>query len=498
VSPGIGGAPRARHSEDIMNRLLVGIPTLNEVRNVEPMVERLLKLPLSFDLLFVDDNSTDGTREVLNRIAAQYSSIKVIHRPSKQGIGSAHKDILQFAYEHDYEALVTLDCDFSHQPEDIPRLFSESNDIPLVVGSRFLDSQSLSEWNLKRRFLTHFGHWLTSRLLQLPMDATGAFRLYRLNLIPREIWRQVKSDGYAFFFESLVVARKSALACREISIHLPKRVYGESKLNLQQALGSLRVLIQLYLRPYSFEGASNDASGWDHYWKAGESRGRHWYAYLASIYRKYFIVKRLSRILRSHFNAGDELYHVGCGGGEVDALVASSFHIIGVDISDEARRLYHKNFPNSEVRFGDILKTSLSPRMAGIYSLGLVEHFSKKEIVAILKNMKASIATSGSVVVFWPHRRAPSVFILRLATVLRGFFGRNEALHPPEPSLLSSRQEVEEIASSAGLGVISYEYGPSDLWIQAAIVLQPKCWEEPESGMSHSEKPVSNRTDSSH
>jgi len=481
-----------------MSRILVGIPTLNEVRNVEPMVKRLFKLPLSFDLLFVDDNSDDGTREVLNRVAAQYSSIKVIHRPSKLGIGSAHKDILRFAYEHGYEVLVTLDCDFSHQPEDIPRLFSESIDIPLVVGSRFLDSQSLSEWNLKRKLLTHLGHWLTSRLLRLPMDATGAFRMYRLNLIPCEIWGRVESDGYAFFFESLVVARKSGLKCGEISIHLPKRVYGESKLNLQQALRSLEVLFQLYLRPRPLEGASNDASGWDHYWKAGESRGRHWYAYLASIYRKYFIVERLSRVLRKYFKEGDELYHIGCGSGEVDALVARSFRIVGVDISSEARRLYQKNYPKSEVYSEDILKTSLSPRLAGIYSLGLVEHFPKSEIVAILKNMKASIVSTGRVVLLWPHRRAPSVFILRLATILRGFFGRNEALHPPEPSLLSSRREVEDIASSAGLDVIAYEYGPSDLWIQAAIVLQSDGMEEPESGKSRSEKQVPSRTDYCH
>jgi dolichol-phosphate mannosyltransferase len=478
-----------------MSRVLVGIPTLNEVSNVEPMVERLLKVPLSFDVLFVDDNSDDGTREVLNRIAAQYSSIKVIHRLSKLGIGSAHKDILRFAYEHGYEALVTLDCDFSHQPEDIPRLFSQSVDIPLVVGSRFLDSQSLSEWNVKRKFLTHLGHWLTSRLLHLPMDATGAFRLYRLNLIPREIWRRVESDGYAFFFESLVVARRSGLTCGEISIHLPKRVYGESKLNLQQALSSLKVLFQLYLCPRPFKGASNDASGWDHYWKAGESRGRHWYATLASIYRKYFIVDRLCRVLRKHFQEGDELYHIGCGSGEVDALVARFFRVVGVDISSEARRLYQRNYPKSEIHSEDILKRSLAPRLAGVYSLGLVEHFSKSEIVAILKNMRASIVSTGRVVLFWPHRRAPSVFILRLAKILRGFFGRNEALHPPEPSLLSSRREAENIARSAGLDVIAYDYGLSDLWIQAAIVLQPGGMGVPESDNSRSEKQVASQID---
>ena len=194
----------------------------------------------------------------------------------------------------------------------------------------------------------------------------------------------------------------------------------------------------------------------------------------------------------------DDLYHIGCGSGEVDALVARSFRIVGVDISSEARRLYQKNYPTSEVYSKDIPKSSLTPRLTGIYSLGLVEHFSKSEIVAILKNMKASIISTGRVVLFWPHRRAPSVFILRLATFLRGFFGRNEALHPSEPSLLSSRREVEDLASSAGLDVISYEYGPSDLWIQAAIVLQSDVMEEPESGKSRFAKQVASQTDYGH
>jgi dolichol-phosphate mannosyltransferase len=457
----------------IMNRLLVGIPTLNEAKNVEPMIIRLLKIPLPMDLIFVDDQSDDGTGEILDRLSLVHRGLTVLHRPRGGGIGSAHQEILRYAYEHDYETLVTMDCDFSHQPEDITRLLAVSESCPLVVGSRFLSTESLSDWNIKRKFLTHLGHWLTKNLLQLPMDATGAFRLYRLSMIPRDVWGHVTSSGYAFFFESLVALKRAGVVCREISIRLPKRVYGESKLNFPQALRSLGVLIRLYLSPYPSKLSKNDAEGWDQYWKAGRSNGRNWYAILASIYRHLFIAKRLEGLLCRHFQRGDQLYHVGCGGGEVDERAGRIFTIVGVDISPEARSLYSEKHPYAKVLEGNILNAPLVPTLAGIYSLGLVEHFSHQDIVKILQNMRMSIHHAGKAIIFWPHRNAPSVYFLRLASWLRGWLGIHEPLHPPEPSLLKSRAEAQRLVAQGGWEILEYDFSPKDLWIQAAIILRP-------------------------
>ena len=456
-----------------MNRILVGIPTLNEAKNVGPMIHRLLKIPLPMDLIFVDDQSDDGTSEILDRLALAHRGLTVLHRPRGGGIGSAHQEILRYAYEHSYENLVTMDCDFSHQPEDIPRLLAVSESCPLVVGSRFLNTESLSDWNISRKFLTHFGHWLTRNLLHLPMDATGAFRLYRLGMIPRDVWGYVTSSGYAFFFESLVTLKRAGIVCSEISIHLPKRVYGESKLNFMHAFRSLMVLTRLYLYPQMSNPSKNNAEGWDEYWKAGKSNGRNWYAILASFSRQAFIVRRLERLLCRHFHRGDHLYHVGCGGGEVDARAAGLFNIVGVDISPEARRLYSKNHPTAKVCEGNILDAPLSPPLSGIYSLGLVEHFSHNDIIIILRNMRKSIHPKGKAVIFWPHRNAPSVYFLRLASLIRGWLGIHEPLHPPEPSLLKSRAEAQRLVAQGGWEILEYDFSPKDLWIQAAIVLRP-------------------------
>ena len=456
-----------------MNRILVGIPTLNEAKNVEPMINRLLKIPLPMDLIFVDDQSDDGTSEILDRLASIHRGLTVLHRPRGGGIGSAHQEILRYAYEHNYETLVTMDCDFSHQPEDIPRLFAVSESCSLVVGSRFLNTESLSDWNISRKFLTHLGHWLTRNLLQLPMDATGAFRLYRLGMIPRDVWGLITSPGYAFFFESLVALKRAGVVCREVSIRLPKRVYGESKLNFPHALRSLGVLIRLYLSPHPSNLSKNNAEGWDEYWKAGKSNGRNWYAILASFYRQAFIVSRLERLLCRQFHRGDHLYHVGCGGGEVDTRAVGLFNIVGVDISPEARSLYSEKYPHAKVREGNILDAPLFPPLVGIYCLGLVEHFSHQDIVQVLQNMRKSVHAQGKAIIFWPHRNAPSVYFLRLASWLRGWLGIHEPLHPPEPSLLKSRAEAQRVVAQAGWEILEYDFSPRDLWIQAAIVLRP-------------------------
>jgi SAM-dependent methyltransferase len=250
-------------------------------------------------------------------------------------------------------------------------------------------------------------------------------------------------------------------------------VYGESKLNFIQALRSLMVLTRLYLYPQMSNTSKNNAEGWDEYWKAGKSNGRNWYAILASFYRQAFIVSRLERLLCRHFQHGDHLYHVGCGGGEVDARAAGLFNIVGVDISPEARRLYSRNHPTAKIREGNILDAPLSPPSSGIYSLGLVEHFSHNDIIVILRNMRKSIHPKGKAVIFWPHRHAPSVYFLRLASWIRGWLGIHERLHPPEPSLLKSRAEAQRLVTQAGWEILEYDFSPRDLWIQAAIVLRP-------------------------
>ena len=131
-----------------MNQTLVVVPTYNERENAPAMVSRLCALPLATDLLFLDDNSPDGTGTLLDQLAAAGSRLHVIHRTGRQGVGSAHVAGINWAYEHGYDTLVTMDCDFTHSPDDIARMLAAAEaGAEVVVASRYLQPDSLPGWN---------------------------------------------------------------------------------------------------------------------------------------------------------------------------------------------------------------------------------------------------------------------------------------------------------------------------------------------------------------
>ena len=227
-----------------MNRKrLIFVPTYNERDNVERMVRRLLALDLDADLLFLDDGSPDGTGAILDKLAAELPRLTVIHRPGKQGIGTAHQQGIRHAYALGYDELITLDCDFTHKPEDIPTLLDALRGHDLATGSRYMETGSLPDWNLLRRSLTAVGHFLTRRLLSIPYDATGALRAYDLRRIRPGIFDEVQAGGYGFFFESMFVLTRAGYSVGEFPIVLPARTYGNSKMTTAETLKSgLRLL----------------------------------------------------------------------------------------------------------------------------------------------------------------------------------------------------------------------------------------------------------------
>ena len=172
----------------------------------------------------------------------------VLHREGKQGIGTAHQAGIAWAYRHGYRVLITMDADFSHDPAYVPAFLAAAGDVDVVVGSRHLQSNSLREWNLVRKALTKVGYLLTRLLLGMPYDATGAFRLYRLDRIQPALFGLVESQGYSFFFESLYQLHRHGYRIREIPIILPARTYGQSKMRMTDALHSVRRLTEIMAR----------------------------------------------------------------------------------------------------------------------------------------------------------------------------------------------------------------------------------------------------------
>jgi len=217
-------------------RVLVAIPTFNERNNVSELLRQLRHyLPLA-ELVVIDDNSTDGTADVVRRCIETDRGIHLISRPEKLGVGSAHKDAFKLAAERGAKILVTLDADHSHKPKDVTRLLAALPDHDVVVGSRFMPEGGLKDWTLPRRVLTKLGHLMTKLVLGIHYDATGALRAYRVEFVVSHLSRLELSDGYSWFYESLALSNHQGGRITEIPIVLTARAYGSSKMRLRDIL----------------------------------------------------------------------------------------------------------------------------------------------------------------------------------------------------------------------------------------------------------------------
>ena len=215
--------------------------------------------------------------------------------------------------------------------------------------------------------------------------------------------------------------------------------------------------------------------GWDAYWATDVHGSHRLYAFLASVYRRIFICTRLAWWLKRTFPRNARLLHAGCGSGEVDALVGDHFRITGLDISPGALDRYRRNNRHAEGTIhADLMNLREVPGgYDGVYSLGVLEHFTPDEIRVILDNMRLVLRPGGKMLAFWPLASAPSVRVLGLwHTILNKRGERSVELHPPEITLIRSRSQVEEIVHSAGWRLASYSVSPADLFIQAVIVCE--------------------------
>lgn len=230
------------------SHILIMIPTYNEVGNIPSLVDRLVAIRQkagNADILFIDDNSPDGTGEWIDSYVKKYDFISVIHRSGKEGIGTAHQCGIDYAYKLKYTHLITMDGDFTHPPEVIPTLLHHSGDYDIVIGGRHAKKSSLEGWTAYRKLLTFTGHQFTLRLLHLPYDATSAFRVYRIDIIPLEAFKLVKSKSYSFFFESLCIMNENKFTIYDVPVILPPRAAGSSKLKLKDMIQCLMLVIKL-------------------------------------------------------------------------------------------------------------------------------------------------------------------------------------------------------------------------------------------------------------
>jgi dolichol-phosphate mannosyltransferase len=237
-------------------QLKVVLPTYNEAENLPRMVEALLALPLpgvQLSILVVDDASPDGTGALADGLAARSGGrVAVLHRAGKEGLGRAYLAGFKVALDAGAEAILQMDCDFSHRPGDIPALLAALPGADMVLGSRFAPGGRVDpDWAWWRKLLSWFANSVYVRLiLGTPLrDATGGFRLWRREtLVGMDIARRIHSNGYVFQVEMAYVAGRLGYTIREVPIEFPDRAAGESKMNVSIQLEAARRVFEVRRR----------------------------------------------------------------------------------------------------------------------------------------------------------------------------------------------------------------------------------------------------------
>lgn len=220
------------HPDELRNRdALVFTPTYNERDSIEALLDGVLGLPGKYDLLIVDDSSTDGTQAILQARAVIEPRLHIITRPGKRGIDTAHKLAWMFARSRGYRRIVTMDADLSHDPDDIPRLLAALDaGADVAVGSRFAPGGRL-DYHGWRRLLSVTANHLARRLLGLKINEyTTSFRAARLDRVPTGLVEGVAAQGYSFFLACIVALGRAGMVMREVPIHFHDRTGGESKM----------------------------------------------------------------------------------------------------------------------------------------------------------------------------------------------------------------------------------------------------------------------------
>ncbi|GAB4452921.1 MAG: polyprenol monophosphomannose synthase [Bacteroidia bacterium] len=237
-----------------MSDSLVIIPTYNERENVEAMIRKVFSLPIPFDILIVDDNSPDGTADIVKSLMKEYPDrLHLLLRKEKNGLGKAYIAGFHWALDKDYNYIFEMDCDFSHNPDDLIRLREACvNGADVAVGSRYCKGGQVKDWPLGRVLMSYFASLYVRLVLWLPVhDTTAGFKCYRKKVLQTIDLDAIQFTGYAFQIEMKYAAYKLGFKITEVPILFKDREKGQSKMSIKIFREALLGVLKMKFKKYS-------------------------------------------------------------------------------------------------------------------------------------------------------------------------------------------------------------------------------------------------------
>ena len=217
-----------------MSRALVIIPTYNEIENIEKMLNTVMALPGGYEVLIVDDGSPDGTADVVRKLMDVHGGrIHLEERTGKLGLGTAYIHGFKWALAREYAHVFEMDCDFSHNPEDLPRLLEAcENGADVSIGSRYVQGVNVVNWPMRRVLLSYFASVYVRFITGMPIqDATAGFKCYTRETLAAIDFSKIHFVGYAFQIEMKFTAWRKGLVVKEVPVIFTDRTEGTSKMS---------------------------------------------------------------------------------------------------------------------------------------------------------------------------------------------------------------------------------------------------------------------------
>lgn len=226
-------------------KTLIIVPTYNEYENVPPLLEAIFSYMPQTDILIVDDNSPDGTGELVDKMALADNRVHIIHRTGKLGLGTAYVAGFKYAIAHSYDAAFEMDADFSHDPQYLPNFLTAIEHADLVIGSRYIPGGATPNWSVVRRFISGGGNIFARFVLGLPIhDCTAGYRCYRREVLERIDLDTIESQGYGFQVELVYRVMKQSFRIVETPIVFMDRRVGKSKMSRKIVLEAFTYVLR--------------------------------------------------------------------------------------------------------------------------------------------------------------------------------------------------------------------------------------------------------------
>ena len=231
-------------------RALVILPTYNEAENVLPLAREIQDVHPAFEILVVDDNSPDGTGDIVADAQASQPRLHLLRRAGKQGLGTAYLAGFRYGLEREFDYIFTMDGDRSHNPKYLPAMLEKLEDHDMVIGSRYVPGGGIENWPIHRRILSAFANSYTRFLLRITVhDCTSGYRGYRREVLETVDPFAVRSSGYSFLYEMAWRVSKSGYSIGEIPILFEQRIAGDSKIDSSEIYFAAWRVLMTALRP---------------------------------------------------------------------------------------------------------------------------------------------------------------------------------------------------------------------------------------------------------